>query len=113
MAAASVFIIITTHFSGEAGVLLALIVVMLGWRSIGGWLQSVVTTRTPNEKQLKNGIAAGEQLLERYQDRPNYQVTGLNRVWSMGFLQTACGMVAMVGLLELLEKLFPVLKILG
>ena len=62
-----------------------------------------VTTKPPTQEQLNNGIAAGEQLIERYQRRPGYQVSGFQRMWNMGFLQVLLGMGATIGLLTLLQ----------
>ncbi len=112
MAAASVFLIITSRVGDRFGVLLALIVVMLSWRRIGGWLQYVVTTKPPTDRQLENGIAAGEQLIDRYQERPNYQVSGFKRVWNIGFLQVALGMGSTLAFFTLLQTLLH-FRILG
>lgn len=92
LAAAGVFMIIVSRLSGGAAVMIALIVVVIGWRTVGGWLQYLVTTRNPNERQLASGVAAGTQLLERFQERPNHHLTGIERIWRIGFLQTAAGM---------------------
>ena len=80
LAAASVFMIITSRFSGQVSVIIAMLVVVVGWRTVGGWLQYFVTTKRPSEQQLKNGVAAGNQLMERYQEQPNYQVGGWRRI---------------------------------
>ena len=111
MAAASVFLIITSKFGDQFGVMLALVVV-LSWRRIGGWLQYIVTTRPPSDQQIESGIAAGEQLIDRYQEQPNYQVSGLARVWNMGFLQVALGMGSTLAFFTLLDTLFH-FQILG
>ena len=100
LAAAGVFIILTTRVSNQFSVLFALVVVVLGWRTIGGWLQYLVTTKNPTDRQLASGVAAGNELLRRFQERPNYRVTGFQRVWNMGFLQTAAGMLTMLWLLQ-------------
>lgn len=92
MAAAGVFLILVSKFSGGVAVIIALLVVVIGWRAVGGWLQSIVTTKTPSDRQLANGVAAGKQLLERFQEQPNFQLTGFDRIWRMGLLQTASGL---------------------
>ena len=68
LAASSVFLIITSKLSGQLAVLMAMLVVFLGWRTIGGWMQYYATTKTPTEKQLANGVAAGNELLDKYMD---------------------------------------------
>ena len=104
LAAAGVFLIIVTRFTGELGVLFAMVIVLLGWRSYGSLLQSVATTKPPSERQLKNGVAVGNELLDRYMENPEYQSTGFERIYNMGFLQTAAGMSAIFGILYILQK---------
>jgi len=106
LAAAGVFIIITNKVNSQLSVLLAMIVVMIGWRMVGGWLQYFVTTRSPSEKQIESGLAAGRELLDRYLGDPGRQYYGLRRVWRMGFIQTACGMAAAYWMLWLIQKVF-------
>ena len=108
LAAASIFLIIVTKFTGELGVLLAMVIVMLGWRRYGALLQSIATTKPPSERQLKNGVAAGNELLNRYMENPGYQSTGFERIYNMGFLQTAAGMSAVFGILYILQKYFHI-----
>jgi len=100
LAAAGVFIILTTKVSSSVSVLLALVVVAIGWRAVGGWLQYLVTTKDPSERQLANGVAAGNELLRRFQEQPNYRATGFQRIWNIGFLQTATGMVTVLSLVQ-------------
>ncbi|MGB9619891.1 MAG: DUF1385 domain-containing protein, partial [Armatimonadota bacterium] len=100
MAAAGVFVILTTRVSSSVSVLLALVVVAIGWRTIGGWLQYLVTTRDPSERQLANGVAAGNELLRRFHEQPNLRATSFQRVWNMGFLQVAAGMVTTLSLVQ-------------
>lgn len=92
LAAAGVFLIIATRISSQFGVLIALLVVVVGWRTIGAWLQYFVTTRTPSPRELANGVAAGNDLLRNYQEQPNLQLVGFQRIWKLGFIQTAAGM---------------------
>lgn len=112
LAAAGVFMILATRVSSQFTVLVALVVVVVGWRMVGGWLQYLVTTKNPSQRQLENGVAAGNELLERYQQDPHRQVANLDRIWNMGFLQTASGMAATIAALTLLESAFhiPVLR---
>jgi len=105
LAGAGAFVMISSRLGGEAGILLALAIVFIGWRTIGGWLQYFVTTRKPSERQLANGVAAGNELLKHYQEQPSYQLTGLRRMWKLGFPQTALGMFTM---LWLLGKIFRI-----
>lgn len=108
LAGAGLFMIITSKLSGDFAVLLAMLVVFFGWRTIGGWMQYYATTKIPNEKQLANGVAAGNELLDKYMDDPNHRVTGYGRVWNMGFIQTSGGMAAMFGILSLLQMMLKI-----
>ena len=104
LAAAGVFIILTSRFSSSLSVLVALVVVAVGWRTVGGWLQYVVTTKNPSDRQLANGVAAGNELLRRFQEQPNLRVTGFQRIWNIGFMQTAAGMATMLWILQTVFK---------
>lgn len=106
LAAMSIFILITSKFQGEIAVMVAIVVVMLGRRAIGDWMQNVFTTKQPSDRQLANGIAAGDEILDRFHDHPGYQAYGLARVWNMGFLQSAAGMATVLTVVFLVEKIF-------
>ncbi len=110
LAAAGVFIIITTKMNNQLTVILALLVVILGWRSIGGLLQYLVTTKNPTPKQLANGVAAGNQILDQYQERPGLQLVGFARIWKMGFLQTAMGLFATWSIVFMIPSLHFLIK---
>lgn len=45
--------------------LFGFLVAILLWRRVGAWVQKVFTTRPPTEKQLEDGIKAGQQLLQK------------------------------------------------
>jgi uncharacterized protein YqhQ len=101
LAGVGIFLIIVSRFGNDIAILLALGVIVLGWRAVGSWLQYFVTTRDPSDKQLRSGIAAGKEILERYQERPGYQAVGFQRVWKLGFLQTLAGLASTTALLQL------------
>lgn len=102
LAIAGVFMIISSVLGGEIAVMAALLVIILGWRKIGGLLQSLITTAPPNDKQLASGIKAGREVMEKYQDNPVQQATGFARILNMGFLQTLFGMAAMQLIISLI-----------
>ncbi len=102
-AAVAFLLVLSTKFGGEFTVIIALLVVIVGWRAMGAWLQRVVTTKPPNERQLENGVETGKELLAAFQKSPNLQLTGFARIWRLGFLQTAAGMVLMFWLAMLLQ----------
>lgn len=108
LAAAGIFVILTSKINSQVVVLLAILVVILGWRNIGGWLQYYFTTKQPNSKQLASGIAAGKELLGKYQENPNFGLTGLQRIWKLGFPQTFLGMAAFLWVLSLISRYIPI-----
>lgn len=104
LAIAGVFIIVAGAVGSEMAVMAAVLVIVLGWRKIGGLLQSAITTSNPSEKQLISGIAAGKEVIEKFQANPGYQTYGLQRIWNMGFLQTLIGMLLSSGLVWVLQQ---------
>jgi hypothetical protein len=84
--------------------LVAMIVTVVFWRRVGSWLQQWVTTRPATPDQIESGIAAGRQLMERYQKGvPSGGVW--RRVWNMGLLQVMSGWALVLGALWLLAWL--------
>lgn len=58
------------------------------WQSIGEWVQKYFTTREPNDKQIENGIQAGEELLRLHKkDTSNKQPNFFIKIWNMGLVQ--------------------------
>ncbi len=105
LGAAAIFILITSQFSGEIAVMIAIAVVMLGRNAIGSWMQRVFTTKEPSDSQLASGIAAGNELLKSFMARPNDVLTGMPRIWKMGFLQSAAGMTTVLAVVYVIERL--------
>lgn len=106
LAALSVFLLITSQFGGEMAAMGAVMVVMLGRKAIGNWMQSVFTTKPPSDHQLASGIAAGEEILNRFHQHPNRQVYGFARIWNMGFLQATAGMSTVLFVVYTIGKIF-------
>lgn len=107
LAGATIFMLITAQFhSSDLAILLAMVVLIVGWRSVGNWIQALFTTKPPSERQIKSGVAAGQEVIRRFHERPNYQAYGFERIWNMGFLQAAAGMATTLTFVYMLEKLF-------
>jgi hypothetical protein len=85
----------------------ALIAAVVWWRSLGGVAQHWVTTRRATERQLRSGIAAGEELLERYSADPARRVNGLQRWMNVGLPQMTLGFALCVAVVELAYRLAP------
>ncbi|MCS6830127.1 MAG: DUF1385 domain-containing protein [Armatimonadota bacterium] len=84
---------LNTGIYQDVTLLLAFVTTLLVWRPVGNLLQALFTTRTPSDRQLRNAIEAGKQLLHRYQLQGYRPLTFRERVWNMGILQIAAGML--------------------
>jgi hypothetical protein len=87
--------------------ILAMLVTAFLWRRIGGWVQQHVTTRPASPEQIRSGIHAAEQLLERYQRHPVQSLGLRRRIWNMGLLQVLSGSLLVTALLALLQLVVP------
>jgi hypothetical protein len=85
--------------------LLAMLVTVIFWRRVGGWLQQYVTTRPASTRQIESGIAAGKQLMERYQKGQGGGGGMLQRIWNMGLLQVMSGWALVMAVLWVLGRL--------
>jgi hypothetical protein len=83
----------------------ALLTTVFLWRRIGGWIQQHITTSPANPKQLHSGIVAAQELMDRYQQRPEPRVPLMRRIWNMGLIQVMGGSLVIMGLIILLDWL--------
>jgi hypothetical protein len=90
---------------GDAMVVVAMFTTLFLWRRVGGWLQQNVTTRPASPRDIQSGIAAAQELMDRYQQRPAVRLTLVRRIWNMGLLQVMGGSMLVLGVLSLLEWL--------
>lgn len=93
---------INTGIYRDVTLLLAFVTTLLTWRPVGNLLQALFTTRPPSERQLRNGIEAGKQLLHRYRMQGYRSLTLRERIWNMGILQIAAGMMLVWWLLDIM-----------
>jgi CBS domain-containing protein len=84
---------------------IVVLVIVLGWREIGGLFQKYFTTRPPKVSQLEAGIQAAEELLANYRRNPHLGHPAADPfprlLWTRGFLQTMAGMSLTVALVEI------------
>ncbi len=114
VAAVMLFLLVTQVISTEIAVLVFVFVLVLSWRTIGGYFQYYVTTKPPNQKQLASGIRAGESLIEKYRNNPGCAVYGWKRIWNTGMPQVMLGAATVYSLIWLLSQVWPAAeKILG
>ncbi|MFN3652482.1 MAG: DUF1385 domain-containing protein [Armatimonadota bacterium] len=92
---------------GDLVPVLTLVATLYFWRRLGGVLQQYVTTRPATLRQLENGIAAGQELMEKYQVQPGERLSFPRRVWNMGILQVFSGFATLFALLALIQWLVP------
>lgn len=86
------------------GVMLPMVATFLFWRRVGGWLQQNVTTRRASLRQIRSGISAAEELMQEYQKAPSIHGRRLVRMWNMGLIQVASGVMLVIALLSLLQR---------
>ena len=84
----------------------ALLVTVFVWRPIGHFMQFFVTTKTPSDRQLLNGIEAGRELIRNVQGRRRARPSILQRILASGMLHVMAGSLLMYGLALLVAGLF-------
>ncbi len=105
-AAVIIFLVITQRFTGPIAFVLSLVVVLMSWRLLGGWLQAVFTTRKPEAKHLESGILAAEELIAKYQSNLGLRPTFKIKVWNTGILQVLAGVLAVNIVMYLITSAF-------
>jgi CBS domain-containing protein len=85
---------------------LAGIVTLVTWRTVGTFLQERFTTKPAHPREIASGIAAGEELLEKYQRSLPGRPRPLRRLWCMGLVQIVAGSAATLLVLTQLERLW-------
>jgi CBS domain-containing protein len=94
--------------SRDFALLMALLFTIMFWRTFGGFLQWIATTKPPTDRQLLNAIRVGEELLRKA--RPYSGATppfGL-RLLNSGILQILIGAWGLMAILYLLESLLGI-----
>lgn len=86
--------------------LLAALLTLYFWRPVGAFLQYFVTTRKPSDKQIRDGIRAGNELLANYAQNPVFATNPLRRILNSGMLHVIVGSALAAGLLELIGRTF-------
>lgn len=91
MAAMAIFVLIADGIGTQAAIVVALILVFAGWRTIGYYMQQYITTKPPSPRHIQSGIKSGEELLAKYRREPNKTADGFGRLWNTGILQVGFG----------------------
>lgn len=104
----SLFMMVTFYMRDRYALMIAALVAVMFWRDVGAWMQKYVTTRPPSRKQLESGIAAGNQLIKRFHEGSGYPPTGFNKLWRMGLIQNAAGLVLVSLLSDMIASYFHI-----
>jgi len=75
------------------GVVVAVIVALIARYPLGGLAQYFVTTKPAGEAELRSGIRAAEDLIERHQAVIGKALSPMQRVWAMGLIQVGAGLL--------------------
>ncbi len=97
----------------QFALLLALVLTLMFWRTFGGFLQWIATTKPPTDAQLLSAIRVGEELIQRA--RPLAGATppfGL-RLLNSGLFQIIIGSWIALALVGLLEYLLGITLLIG
>jgi len=86
--------------------LVAAIVTLFFWRPLGSFAQQYITTRKPNARQLRSGIKAGTELIERYSVARFSQASIPVRIWNSGLLHVIAGSALLFFVLNGVMTLF-------
>jgi hypothetical protein len=94
-------LLFTRYFDVTTAGIFAAVITLFLWRRVGAVVQQLFTTRPAGEAELRSGIHAAEQLMQRYLETPPGKTKPLQRIWCMGMIQSACGMMSVLGILQL------------
>ena len=94
--------------SEQLRLMVAVLVTLFFWKSIGSFAQYWFTTKKPNTKQLASGIQAGKELLENYATAANRTATPLTRIINSGMLHVIAGSLSALGIACLIGRAFGV-----
>jgi CBS domain-containing protein len=83
----------------------AVIVIVLNWRTFGGFIQRYFTTRVPNRVQSQRAIDAANQVLEGYRSGRGGAATVFGQIWNRGLVQVMIGAGVTIWILQWLEPL--------
>ena len=75
-------------FSQFLFLVIGIVFVFSYWKQAGMWIQQYLTTAPASDKQIQNGIQAGEELLKMHKKDISPRPPGLlEKIWNMGLIQ--------------------------
>ena len=108
MAASMLFFTLLQAFQyipglSDIGILPAGLFTWYNWKRFGTFLQARFTTRPATSRELASGIRAGAQLQTVYMNTPPVRIRPWRRLWLMGIIQTAIGLILVTGIATFAE----------
>jgi CBS domain-containing protein len=100
--------VVTLLGGGADVVIVAVLVGLVARYALGAVVQQYITTKPASEHELRSGLRAAEQLLERHQQAIGRVPTLFSRIWCMGLVQVAAGLMAPMWLASRVASLFGV-----
>jgi CBS domain-containing protein len=94
----------TSDFS--ARVVLGAFVTLFFWRPLGSFVQQNITTKKPNEKQLRSGIKAATELIDRHSTAKMSTSNIPRRIWNSGLIHVMTGSMVTYWVLQGVMTLF-------
>lgn len=83
----------------------AAMITLMTYKRLGGFMQWLITTKPPNDKQIESGIKAAEDLLHNYALTRLNQPSFVQRIVNMGIFQVMLGASLTTGLMYVLAEL--------
>lgn len=97
----------------ELQILVAILVTMFFWRSLGSFIQYWFTTRPPNRRQLDAGIRAGKDLLTKYENNPVVAPSPWQRFASSGLPFILLGYLGSAFVIRLIAQVLNLKWLVG
>lgn len=94
--------------SRDFALLMALLFTLMFWRTFGGFLQWIATTKPPTDRQILNAIRVGEELLHKARPYSGAMPSFGLRLLNSGILQILIGAWGLMAILYLLESLLGI-----
>lgn len=91
--------------SEETRLLVAALITLFFWRTLGSFLQRFVTTKRPTDAQLDGAIRSAESLLKNYATASDVRTSPLKRIWHSGMPMVLAGSFAAVGVMWAIQAL--------
>lgn len=107
VAAMIIFLMISQIASIEITLMITVLILAFAWKNIGGLLQNYITTKPASNRQMSNGIRAGESLLKQFRANPTYNISGWKRIWLTGMPQMMIGAASVVLITQLVQDHLP------